>query len=310
MGILSKIKKVLIPERDSKPVADPSFNHITDFNHPLADGFAPEWASGWGQDEYGVFVEITVGDVNQCMRWIPPGQFLMGSLESEHGNLAKEEYEKEWFAREAPRHEVSISKGFWLFDTAVTQALWLAVMGENPSHFSGDDQRPVEQVSWEDCQQFVLKINGLIPGLNLNLPSEAQWEYACRALTETPFHFGDQITTDQANYDGIHPMPGGSKGEYRERTLPVQSFEPNSWGLWQMHGNVWEWCQDGLRDYDEKTQVDPLGPQTDGVSRALRGGCWNDSARYVRSADRSAASPGVRYLDFGFRCARVQDAER
>jgi len=257
-------------------------------------GKPPTWADAWGEDAFGRWVEFVVADVRQRMRWMPAGAFLMGSPEDE----------AERYGDEGPQHAVRISQGFWMFDTAVPQGLWVAVMGENPSYFKGDDL-PVEQVSWEDCHQFIGKLNDRLHGLDLDLPSEAQWEYACRAGTNTPFHFGDQITTEQVNYDGNNPYAGGEKGKYRGKTLPVQKFDRNHWGLYQMHGNVWEWCLDGQRDYQEARVVDPLGPQ-DGVSRALRGGGWNDGARDVRSADRSAYSPGGRSHGIGFRCARVQ----
>jgi len=277
------------------------FNRITDFNHPLANGFAPEWASGWGQDKYGVFTEINVGEVRQRLRWIPPGQFMMGSPEEELERLS-------W---EGPQHPVTIESGFWLFDTAVTQALWLAVMGENPSHFTDDVQLPVEQVSWDDCQQFIAKINALLPGLNLCLPSETQWEYGCRALTETPFAFGSQISPDQVNYDGNHPYAGGAKGEYREKTMLVKSFKPNAWGLWQMHGNVWEWTEDSWHGSYEGAPGNGAAWESDDSSRrVVRGGSWDLNARLVRSAYRNRDEPDCRLSALGFRCARVQDAER
>jgi len=282
-------------------IAEPAFNKITDFNHPLANGIPPEWASGWGQDRCGVFVEIEVKEVVQRMRWIPPGQFLMGSPEGE----------PERFEWEGPQHPVIIEAGFWLFDTAVTQALWLAVMGENPSHFSDDDQLPVERVSWDDCQQFIGKLNGIIPRLNLSLPSEAQWEYACRALSETPFAFGQNITTDQANYNGKHPYADGAKGEFRERTVAVKKFKPNAWGLWQMHGNVWEWTQDLWHESYEGAPENGIAWESGAdTRRVVRGGSWCNDAKNARSACRHFNSPIIRDYDLGFRCARVQDAER
>jgi len=282
-------------------IVESAFNKITDYNHPLANGIPPEWASGWGQDRYGVFVEIEVKELVQRMRWIPPGQFMMGSPEDE----------PERFEWEGSQHPVIIESGFWLFDTAVTQALWLAVMGENPSHFSDNDQLPVEMVSWEDCQQFIGKLNGVIPELNLSLPSESQWEYACRALIEMPFAFGQNITTELANYDGNQPYANGAKGEFRERTVAVKKFKPNAWGLWQMHGNVWEWTQDLWHEsYEGAPRNGTAWELGDGARRVVRGGSWRNGGRFLRSASRSRSGPGDSSSNLGFRCARVQGAER
>ena len=205
-------------------------------------GKPPPWADDWGTDEYGHWVTFSIADkqgnkVTQRMRWIEPGTFLMGSPEDE----------PERYDDEGPQHQVNISQGFWLFDTACTQALWQAVMGENPSWFEEAD-RPVENVGWNDCQEFLKRLNERLPGLDLNLPSEAQWEYACRAGTTTPFSFGANITPEQVNYDGNYPYAGGEKGWYRQETVPVASLPPNPWGLYEMHGNVWEWTQDHWHD--------------------------------------------------------------
>jgi formylglycine-generating enzyme required for sulfatase activity len=222
--------------------------------------------------------------VTQRLRWISPGRFWMGSPE---GELERRE-------NEGPRHEVTISKGFWLFDTACTQALWEAVMGGNPSSFKGLD-RPVEQVSWNDVQEFLGKINERVLGLNLVLPSEAQWEYACRAGEKTPFSFGETITPEQVNYNGNHPYRGGKKGLYREETVSVASLPPNPWGLYEMHGNVWEWCADHWHTSYEGAPSDGsawIQPSAaPGADRVLRGGSWNDDAQSVRSAYRLANDP-------------------
>ncbi len=138
-------------------------------------GVAPAWADGWGRDDFGPWVDLRVEKVTQRLRWIPPGKFWMGSPEDEEGR----------YPNEGPRHEETIASGFWMFDTPCTQALWEAVMGENPSEFKGPD-RPVESVSWDQCQEFLKRLNARCTGLELKLPSETQWEYACRAGTETP----------------------------------------------------------------------------------------------------------------------------
>jgi formylglycine-generating enzyme required for sulfatase activity len=141
-----------------------------------------------------------------------------------------------------PQHRGRLSQGFWLADTACTQALWQAVMGSNPSDFSGDAQRPVEQVSGLDVREFLRKLEVLDPDYRMSLPTEAQWEYACRAGTTTPFSCGQNVTPEQVNYDGNHPYAKGAQGEYRRQTVAVKTLQPNPWGLYEMHGNVAEWC--------------------------------------------------------------------
>jgi formylglycine-generating enzyme required for sulfatase activity len=254
------------------------------------------WASAWGEDEHGIWTELELRGVVQRLRWLAPGSFLMGSPADE-----PERYDDE------AQHEVVLTRGFWLADTACTQALWQAVMGENPSRFKGAD-RPVETVSWEDCQRFLERINREVPGLDLRLPAEAEWEYACRAGTKTPFWFGETASTDQVNFDGNYPYAGGAKGHYRQETVPVKSLPANSWGLYEMHGNVWEWCADWFGPYTEGRVVDPQGPETGG-DRVLRGGSWRYFARFCRSAYRFWFEPGSRREDFGFRLARGQESQ-
>jgi sulfatase modifying factor 1 len=183
------------------------------------------------------------------------------------------------------QHEVTLSRGFWLADTACTQAFWQAVTGSNPSGFKDDPRNPVEQVSWDDVQAFIAELERRLPGLPVRLPTEAEWEYACRAGTTTPFSFGENITPELVNYDGNYPYAGGEKGLYRQKTVPVASLPANPWGLYEMHGNVWEWCADWYGDYPTEPQVDPQGPQT-GDDRVLRGGSWSYIGGYVRSAYR------------------------
>ncbi|MDP2867443.1 MAG: formylglycine-generating enzyme family protein [Methyloversatilis sp.] len=161
-----------------------------------------------------------ISGFTQRLRWIEPGEFWMGSPEDE----------PERWEGEGPRHRVRIGRGFWLADNACTQALWAAVMGSNPSHFhEGEDapQRPVENVDWDDVQKFLSLLNLHLPDTLVSLPTEAEWEYACRAGTQTPFSFGADITTAQVNYDGNHPYAGGAKGLYRQTTVPVKSLPAN-----------------------------------------------------------------------------------
>ena len=147
--------------------------------HPLSRGYPPDWADGWGEDEYGIFAEVTVGDTLFRLRWIPPGRFIIGSPEDE----------PERDTVEGPQTEITIEAGFWLMDAPVTQALWEAVMGENPSRFVSPD-RPVETVSWDDAKAFIDAVNNRLGDLTLGLPSEAQWEYACRAGTSDATYAG------------------------------------------------------------------------------------------------------------------------
>jgi formylglycine-generating enzyme required for sulfatase activity len=254
----------------------------------------PSWARALGRDEFGLYAVFTVAGITQRCRWICPGTFGMGS--------PPEEPERE---DGETLHEVTLSRGYWLADTACTQALWWAVMHDNPSHFKGDPHLPVENVSWDDVQVFLKQLNEAVKGLEAGLPSEAQWEYACRASTQTPFSFGRQITPEQVNYDGNHPYGRGKKGEFRMRTVPVKSLPPNGWGLYEMHGNVWEWCADWYGEYGSEEQTDPVGPP-EGVRRVLRGGSWHRGGRDCRSADRDGGEPVARFIITGFRLAPGQ----
>jgi formylglycine-generating enzyme required for sulfatase activity len=262
------------------------------------DPFPARWASDWGEDRFGLWMGLTFQGVRQAFRWILPGTFRMGSPESEPERL-------DWEVQ----HEVTLTQGFWLADTACTQALWQAVMGENPSRFRDDPRNPVEQVSWEDAQRFIAALNERVPGLEARLPSEAEWEYACRAGTTTPFSFGENITPEQVNYNGDYPYAGGKKGLNRERTVPVGSLPANAWGLYEMHGNVWEWCEDWYGEYPGGPQVDPRGPAT-GAGRVLRGGSWHGLGRYCRSANRFRYGPANRDSYLGFRLARGSSASQ
>ena len=263
-------------------------------NSIFPPAFPAPWASEWGQDRFGLYMDLNYQGVCQRFRWILPGSFLMGSPENEK--------EIEPWGGDETQHRVTLAHGFWLADTACTQALWQAVMGGNPSHFTGDPDLPVESVSWLDVQQFIERLNALFPGLQVRLLNEAQWEYACRAGTQTPFSFGSDITPEQVNYDGNYPYAGGSQGLYRGKTVPVKSLPPNPWGLYEMHGNVWEWCADWYGDYPKLAVIDPQGPDQ-GDSRVVRGGSWGNNARYSRSAYRDWFEQDYRYRNLGFRLA-------
>jgi formylglycine-generating enzyme required for sulfatase activity len=256
------------------------------------DNFPTSWASGWGEDEYGLWMTFNYKCVRHLFRWCEPGTFLMGS--------PKKEPERESFGNDETQHRVTLTRGFWIAEPPVTQALWEVFMGDNPSRLKGVEL-PVEQLSWDDAMRFINTLNGMKPELKLCLPTEVQWEYACRAGTITPFAFGDNITTDQVNYDGNRPYNNGKKGEYRKQTVDVKSLPPNAWGLYQMHGNVWEWCQDWYAtQYPTQSVTDPQGAAS-GARRVLRGGSWISNGRYCRSAFRFANVPANRYGNNGFR---------
>lgn len=262
-------------------------------SHPLADGCPEDWASSWGEDDFGVFMGFTVGAVEQRMRWVGPGAFSMGSPEAELGR----------FDDEGPRHTVMLTRGYWIADTPVTQALWTAVMGWNPSRFEGDEARPVETISWENCQEFCEELNRRIPGLGARLPTEAEWEHACRAATTTATYAGD--LDGETNANTLEPIAwygGNSGGE----THPVKLKQPNARGLYDMLGNVWERCQDyGYRSYTSEPQENPSGPAT-GEYRVIRGGSWYEHARGVRAACRLGGAPGLSDGALGLRLVRDQ----
>ncbi|MCI5223536.1 MAG: formylglycine-generating enzyme family protein [Candidatus Electrothrix sp. AR4] len=234
-------------------------------------------------------------ELRYVMRWIEPGTFMMGSPDAEANRYHNEIL-----------HQVTFTEGFWLGATTVPQALWQEVMGENPSRFKGKE-RPVEQVSWEDVQNFIDQLNITILGLDLVLPSEAQWEYACRAGTDTPFSFGSNIRPKQVNYDGNYPYADGKKGRYRAETVDVKALPCNQWGLYQMHGNVREWCQDWYGD-SSKEPINPRGPDM-GHDRVYRSGSWDNGAKYCRSAIRSGFTSGHRSDWLGFRLARSRSGK-
>jgi len=237
---------------------------------------------------------------------IPAGEFMMGSPESEEDHSS-----------DGQQHRVRITKPFYLGVYEVTQEQYERVMGENPSYFSrtgrgkdhvtGRDARnhPVEQVSWDDAVEFCRKLSTR-EGRTYRLPTEAEWEYACRAGTQTPFHFGSQLNGREANCDGKYPYGTQTKGPYFLRTTEVGFYRPNAWGLYDMHGNVWEWCQDWCDGdyYDDSPTDDPQGP-TSGSFRVNRGGGWGNPARYCRSANRVGNLPGNEREDLGFRAALV-----
>ena len=253
-------------------------------------GKKPDWVSAFGRDDYGLWCEFQVprhdgqGVVIQRMRWINPGTFMMGSPEGE-----EERYEDE-----SPWHRVTLTKGFWMADTQVTQELWIAVSGrKNPSHFEGGTN-PVERVSWEDCEKWISKLCEHHASLKISLPSEAQWEYVCRAGSTAAYCFGDD-PQELLKYSWFEENS-------KSKSYPVKQLLPNGWGLYDMHGNVWEWCRDWYGAYEKSTQLDPTGPAK-GTSRVIRGGSWVSPARVPRSACRGGYRSGYRGYYLGFRIA-------
>jgi len=271
----------------------------------------------------GVYAQKNSASYPDNMVRINGGTFMMGSLGDEEQYQVKKEY------------QVTLSP-FYMGRTEVTQKEYREVMGTNPSAYKGDNL-PVIDVTWYDAVEYCNKRSqreGLTPAYTIDktrrdpnnkneddhirwlvtwnrnangyrLPTEAEWEYACRAGTATPFSTGITITTDQANYNGNYPFNSNVKGEYRQKMTPVGSFEPNAWGLYDMHGNVCEWCWDWYwqESYTLGAQTDPRGASS-GTSRVVRGGSWYDWAYYLRSALRSIGYPSSRFHSMGFRIVR------
>lgn len=260
---------------------------------PVGD-FPPPWASAWGDDEYGLWADLTVNGVTQRMRWIEPTDeqgFLIGAQQTERDRI-KDATAREWATkRETEPTPVVIPSGFWLADTPCTQALWAAVMkGDTPSRFkvkADSAQRPVERVSFDDVGSFLAALRALVPISVALPPTEAQWEYACRAGTTTAYWWGDAIAPNRANVAESH------LGE----TTPVHAYAPNAFGLYDMHGNVWEWCADPWRNH---TPVDASAAGGGGL-RVVRGGSWSIDAGRARSAYRGIGHADGDPHDQGFR---------
>jgi sulfatase modifying factor 1 len=238
---------------------------------------------------------FSIPNINLDMLWCKPGTFMMGSPPGEKDREDNE-----------TQHEVTLTKGFYLGKHEVTQGQWEKVMGTNPSEFKGA-ALPVEQVLWTDAMKFCEKLTqtekeaGRLPeGWTYTLPTEARWEYACRAGTTTATAFGDSLSSKQANFRGSYPYGGASKGPYLGRTTDVGVYPANAWGFHDMHGNVWEWCLDWYGDY-------PAGAARDSVSR---GGSWNNVGWNLRSAVRGRYAPVSRGINLGFRLSLQTEAEK
>jgi formylglycine-generating enzyme required for sulfatase activity len=232
---------------------------------------------------------------------IPAGTFLMGSPAPEPQRGPDE----------GPQRRVAITRPFFLATHAVSQQAYERVLGTNPSKFhkanGGGLSFPVEQVSWYDAVAFCQRLSALPAerqaGRRYRLPTEAEWEYACRAGTTTPFHCGSALSAQEANFDASRPYGLAPPGPgYRGQTREVVSYPANAWGLFDMHGNVWEWCADWYDEhaYENGPSNDPTGPAS-GSLRVLRGGCWNSSGHLCRSARRNKYAPDYRNDTIGFR---------
>jgi sulfatase modifying factor 1 len=241
--------------------------------------------------------------------YIPAGHFVMGSAPGEPGRQADE----------VP-HAVEITHGFYLGKYEVTQGEWTAVMHRNPSQFPGCGPRcPVETVTYDDVQDYIRRLTRRSRGGCFRLPTEAEWEYACRAGTSTPFSTGASLSTTQANFDGRQGA-GGEAERFRGSPAPVGSYPPNPWGLYDLHGNVWEWCEDWFGDYPAGAAgpvSDPRGPGRQAArpvwdarggdwrfKRVIRGGSWYFDADSCRCALRYTHAPADKGFSLGFRLVR------
>jgi uncharacterized protein (TIGR02996 family) len=231
---------------------------------------------------------------------IPAGTFLMGAPRDEENR----------YDDELPRHSVTLTRPYYLAAYQVTQGMFHHVMGTNPSRFNeerrGGPNHPVDFVTWIEAEEFCRRLGELPAELELGhqyrLPTEAEWEHACRSGTSTVFFPGDKLSSYEANFDGTYPYGGAVRGPYRSRTMPVGSYRPNAFGLYDTHGNVWEWCADWYDEflYSEREEIDPQGPET-GYRRVLRGGSWFNNGGSCRSAYRYFSEPETRDPHVGFR---------
>jgi len=244
--------------------------------------------SGDGK-QAGERMVLSINGVEYPFRWCPAGTFTMGSPADE-----QERYSDETQLR------VTLTRGFWMLETQVTQAMWTG--GEK------NGRLPFNDATWFACRDYVQKLNGLgvaPEGYRFSLPSEAQWEYACRAGTMTPFHFGSVLDGDKANFDGNYPYGTTTKGNTPGKPVEVGSYPANAWGLYDMHGNGWEWCSDIYGAYPEGNVTDPQGASS-GRYRVMRGGYWHSSAANCRSAARRG-EPSGHFYSHGLRISLVCD---
>jgi len=275
--------------------------------------------------------KLTANSFQMEFVYIPPGSFIMGSPP-----YAAVRFDDE------TEHRAEITRGFYIQKTEVTQGQWKALMSDNPSLFNfkeNGDEYPVDNVSWNDAQEFIKRLNEAEGCQKYRLPTEAEWEYVCRLGSERGpfadtvmlsdigrmvkkgikivtfdlFSTGDCLSTDQANYDGNYPLLGCDKGVFREMTMPVGSFSPNKLGVYDLHGNVNEWCQDTYGKYDVKHETFPIYRVIDSVGaeggkyKVYRGGSWLSSAKYCRCAYRGREAVDYKNETLGFRLVKILD---
>ena len=316
-----RVEKEKQPHLSTAPASPKQPSHFDpqtfEFQTVVIRSVQPGGLLGFGQPKVDIhyqksqaiqFNQVLGNSTLLTMVKIPGGQFWMGSPDSELERLDSE----------GPQHSVTISE-FWMGKYAVTQTQWSEVAALPkvshdlelfPSNFRGD-KRPVECVSWYEAVEFCERLSRST-GRIYRLPSEAEWEYACRARTTTPFHFGETITTDLANYDGNYTYGSGPKGVYRQETIEVGGFPPNAFGVYDMHGNVWEWCADHWHGSYEGAPTDGTAwlSSDESSHRLLRGGSWGNNPRNCRSATRIDNHPVNRNRLIGFRvvCSVARDS--
>ncbi len=226
------------------------------------------------------------------MVYVPGDTFQMGSPKTEKGRDDSE----------SPQHHVTVIP-FYMGKYPITQRQWKAIMSTNPASFKGENH-PIERITWYDAIDFCSKLSEKT-GQTYRLPSEAEWEYACRAGTTEPFHFGETITADLANYNGQYTYASALESIYRDKTIEVGTFPPNAFGLYDMHGNVWEWtCSEYEAEYKGKEQRCIMS-SSHASSIVIRGGSWDGLPRWARSAYRGGSWPSSRNFDLGFRVIRM-----
>ena len=280
--IVREVEELVSLTGDSQP----EVQHWRYRAHMLAGPGRPAWATSYERDAYGLYAEFSIAGVVQRLRWIPAGTFTLGSPVDEPNRDEDE-----------PQIQgVTLTKGVWCADSECTQALWKTLMGGNPSRFaqaSDSADRPVERVSWNDVQGFLKALAEKLPaGAYPRLPSEAEWEYACRGGGSGPF------TTVNGNLD-VRKLETQAWFGLHDGTRGVRRREPNRFGLFDMHGNVWEWCQDKYGSYSAAETIDPVGRQEE--TYVARGGSWADSNKQLRAANRLAVRADLRTLYVGFR---------
>jgi len=274
---------------------------------PVND-FPPAWARSWGDDTYGLWADLAVGNVTQRMRWIEPSLpegFWVGSPNKERNALPYKEQRELANRTEGKHRSMTISDGFWLGDTPCVQAFWLAVVGgKNPSRFKKVNEelrRPVEQVPLEDDAiglgviGFLRLLNQCLPETRAGLPTDEEWEYACRADTSTAYWWGDEFDAARSNTDHSDEVDWYSF----ESTTPVKNYLPNPWGLHDMHGNVWEWTASPWRELPGDA-ASSVGTTAE-LAYVVRGGSWSNAPGEARSASRRSGLTNLRSSSLGFR---------